>query len=50
MLLTSLKEPAAVEARYKKPNTTERKGLVTSRVGQGSYRRELLNKFQNFLS
>ena len=44
---TSLKEPAAVEARYKKPNTTERKGLVTSRVGQGSYRRELLNKFQN---
>ena len=47
VLLTSLKEPAAVEARYKKPNTTERKGLVTSRVGQGSYRRELLNKFQN---
>ena len=47
VLLTSLKEPAAVEARYKQPNTTERKGLVTSRVGQGSYRRELLNKFQN---
>ena len=32
---------------YKKPNKTERKGLVNTRVGQGLYRRDLLNKFQN---
>lgn len=27
------------------PNTTERRGLVTSRVGQGQYRKDLLQKF-----
>ena len=27
--------------KYKKPNTTERRGLVTSRVGQGYYRRAI---------
>ena len=27
------------------PNTTERRGLVTSRVGQGPYRKDLLKKF-----
>ena len=42
----SPKEPRAVEETYKKPNKTERKGLVTSRFGQGLYRRDLLNKFQ----
>ena len=47
VLLTSPKEPIAVEETYKKPSRTERRGLVTSRVGQGIYRRELLNKFQN---
>ena len=30
-----------------KPNKTERKGLVTSRVGQGFYRQELIKKFDN---
>jgi len=30
---------------YKKPNTTERRGLVTSRVGQGHYRSELMDKW-----
>lgn len=30
---------------YKKPDKTSRQGLVTSRVGQGWYRRELLRKF-----
>ena len=30
----------------KKPTVTERRGLVTSRVGQGRYRRDLINKFQ----
>ena len=31
--------------RYKKPNETERKGLVTSRVGQGYYRQQILEKW-----
>jgi len=30
---------------YKKPNSTERKGLVTSRVGQGYYRQQVLEKW-----
>ena len=32
---------------YKKPSTTERQGLVTSRVGQGYYRQNLLDKFDH---
>lgn len=32
---------------YKKPNLTEREGLVTSRVGQGWYRQEILKKWGN---
>jgi hypothetical protein len=31
----------------KKPNNTERSGLVTSRVGQGWYRQEILKKWNN---
>jgi hypothetical protein len=30
---------------YTKPTTTERKGLVTSRVGQGYFRNQLIEKF-----
>lgn len=30
---------------HKKPNFTERKGLVTSRVGQGYYRQEIIKKW-----
>lgn len=30
---------------HTKPTTTERKGLVTSRVGQGYYRRQILQRF-----
>lgn len=30
---------------YKEPETTERKGLVTSRVGQGYYREQVLEKW-----
>lgn len=42
--------PAAVEAggltpRHNPPNKTERQGLVTSRVGQGYYRQEIIDKF-----
>lgn len=32
---------------YTKPTTTERKGLVTSRVGQGYFRNQLIDKFDN---
>jgi hypothetical protein len=35
------------KASYKKPTETERKGLVTSRVGQGYYRQEILTKWGN---
>lgn len=31
---------------YRPPDTTSRRGLVTSRVGQGYYRRSLIDKFQ----
>ena len=30
---------------YKKPNETERKGLVTSRIGQGYYRQQIIEKW-----
>ena len=30
---------------YKKPNNTESKGLVTSRVGQGYYRQQIIEKW-----
>lgn len=33
------------KVQYKKPNTTERTGLVTSRVGQGYYRQQLIEKW-----
>jgi len=33
------------KATYKKPNITERKGLITSRVGQGYYRKQVLEKW-----
>ncbi|NNK09927.1 MAG: HNH endonuclease [Flavobacteriaceae bacterium] len=31
---------------YKKPNRTERKGLITSRVGQGAYRKSILHRWE----
>ena len=39
-------EGEARKKKYKKPNTTERKGLVTSRVGQGYYRQQVINKWE----
>ena len=33
------------QKRQRPPNTTERRGLVTSRVGQGYYRQQLVEKF-----
>ena len=32
---------------YKRPDTTSRRGLVTSRVGQGYYRQEVLKRFNH---
>ena len=32
---------------YKKPNKTERKGLVTNRIGQGWYRLEVLKRWNS---
>ena len=34
------------EADYNMPNETERKGLVTSRVGQGAYRKSILFRWE----
>lgn len=31
--------------KYKKPDSTERRGLVTSRVGQGYYRQQIIDKW-----
>lgn len=33
------------KTNFKKPNTTERKGLITSRVGQGYYRQQIIEKW-----
>ena len=33
------------KANHRKPNKTERRGLITSRVGQGYYRQEILKKW-----
>ena len=33
--------------KYKRPDTTSRRGLVTSRVGQGYYRQEVLKRFNH---
>jgi hypothetical protein len=32
--------------KYKKPDETERKGLVTSRVGQGYYRQQIIERWE----
>ena len=34
------------KTNFKLPNTTERKGLVTSRVGQGYYRQQIIEKWE----
>ena len=34
------------KTNFKQPNTTERKGLVTSRVGQGYYRQQIIEKWE----
>lgn len=43
----SVKEKVSKDrkARFKKPNDTERRGLVTSRVGQGYYRQQIIERW-----
>lgn len=41
------KQISKPKGEQKKPNYTERRGLVTSRVGQGWYRQEILKKWVN---
>jgi hypothetical protein len=41
------KQISRPKGEQKKPNYTERRGLVTSRVGQGWYRQEILKKWDN---
>ena len=40
-----LEEPTD-EYRFKLPNETERKGLVTSRIGQGAYRKRIIHRWE----
>ena len=44
------KQISRPKGEQKKPNYTERRGLVTSRVGQGWYRQEILKKWNNLCS
>jgi 5-methylcytosine-specific restriction protein A len=43
--LTTAADPL-MEYGYKMPNKTERKGLVTSRVGQGAYRKRVIYRWE----
>ncbi|SEQ59165.1 HNH endonuclease [Hyunsoonleella jejuensis] len=42
----SLDEPSFRDYALKPPNETERKGLVTSRVGQGAYRKRIIHRWE----
>ena len=42
---TSTQTTSAERTLYKKPDVTSRKGLVTTRVGQGYYRQAIVQKF-----
>lgn len=41
-----LMEPGVEYAMFKPPNQTERAGLVTSRVGQGAYRKRIIHRWK----
>lgn len=45
LIYDSYTEPNFVE-EFLKPNDTERRGLVTSRVGQGAYRKSILHRWE----
>jgi hypothetical protein len=41
-----ISEPEVGYSAFRKPNETERRGLVTSRVGQGAYRKSILYRWE----
>lgn len=43
--VSTLAEPI-FDYGFKRPNETERKGLVTSRIGQGAYRKSILHRWE----
>jgi 5-methylcytosine-specific restriction protein A len=43
---TTIVSDPLVEYEIKLPNETERKGLVTSRVGQGAYRKRIIHRWE----
>ncbi|MFL5740852.1 MAG: HNH endonuclease [Flavisolibacter sp.] len=44
--LTQVEEGPSEYLNYKKPSITERLGLVTSRVGQGAYRKSIIHRWE----
>jgi hypothetical protein len=44
--LSIVNEEEPVYGTFKLPNVTERKGLVTSRVGQGAYRKSIIHRWE----
>ncbi len=45
-ILTTAAEAATPDFAFVFPNETERKGLVTSRVGQGAYRKRIIHRWE----
>jgi hypothetical protein len=45
-LSSMVEDDQAPYSNYIYPNTTERKGLVTSRVGQGAYRKRIIHRWE----
>jgi len=45
--IPAVEENNKLDMDYKIPSTTEREGLVTSRVGQGAYRKGLIHRWEN---
>lgn len=44
-IVSDVAEPL-VDYTFKMPNETERKGLITSRVGQGAYRKRIIHRWE----
>jgi 5-methylcytosine-specific restriction protein A len=42
----SILEDSQLDINYRLPDQTERKGLVTSRVGQGAYRKRIIHRWE----
>jgi 5-methylcytosine-specific restriction enzyme A len=44
--LSFVGDKEAIDYNFKPPNETERRGLVTSRVGQGAYRKRIIHRWE----